>query len=427
MKGGLVLPGKKEATSLEWKIKRPRTLGRVRIPLGESEGGPVRVCVAVGDAVRTGQKIGEPKTSGGVFVHASVTGKVTAISRFPHPVLEEMTMVEIVPDPAENPIPGLGEERKNWRNLRAGSFLEIFREAGLVDMDAASRPLHRLVSEYAEAGTGILILNACESEPYLTSDYALTMSHPLDILKGAEILRRVSGAEKVVMATEDSKLELAEVLKSKIYFLKWKHFDVLALPSRYPQGHNSLLMGEVMERVSGSKTTAAVCNVATAFAVFEAVAMNKPLYERAVTVGGECVMEPKNLWLRIGSSFADAITACRGFLREPGKLLMGGPMTGLAQTDKGVSVHKGTQGILALPPEAVKTGSQVSCIRCGRCIDVCPAGISPAMIGLAVDNGLRSLAKNRGAGLCVECGACSYVCPSKRPVMKLVRQAADKI
>jgi electron transport complex protein RnfC len=424
MRGGLILPWKKEAALFEWKIKRPRGVGRVRVPLGEPGCGTLRACVDVGQHVRTGQKIGEPQTALGVAAHAGVSGKVSDIALFPHPISGKMPAVEIIPDREEKTVPGLGAERKDWGGLPEGFLVELFCESGLVEMGGYGRALHRLVSAHRQKGAEILIVNACESEPYLTSDYALAMSHPLDILKGAEILRRLIGAERAVIATGDDKLEAAELLKSKIYFLKWDHFEVAILPARYPQDHDEILAHEIMRKKGAERNGAAVYNIATAFAVYEAVVMNKPLYERAVTVGGECLIEPKNLWLRIGSSFSDAIAACRGFLREPERLLMDGPMRGTAQTDKQMPVLKGTHGILALPKMTKNSPARMPCIRCGRCIENCPAGLSPMMITVAYEGGFKTLAKSYAPHFCIGCGNCTYVCPAKIPLAERVAAAA---
>ena len=170
-----------------------------------------------------------------------------------------------------------------------------------------------------------------------------------------------------------------------------------------------------------------VYNAAAAFSVYEAVALQKPFYERPVTVGGECVTQPRNLWARIGTEFGDLVKACRGLLREPRKVVMNGPMRGTAQSSLEVPVIPGTQGILALPKEAAKPAPPEACTRCGRCLEVCPVEISPAMITLAAENDFFELAEEYGVGECIECGNCAYVCPSKRPMVELIRYAESNL
>lgn len=164
-------------------------------------------------------------------------------------------------------------------------------------------------------------------------------------------------------------------------------------------------------------------NVATAYAVYEAIVLQKPLVERAVTVGGECVGQSQNVWIPLGTSFEESFKFCRGFLREPRRVIMGGPMRGKSQATLAVMVTANTQAILALPKEIVVTEEVQPCIRCHRCVEVCPVGISPVMITLAAEKELFDIARAWGVEACIECGCCSYICPAKRPMVELIRYA----
>ena len=392
---GIRLEGKKDATTLVWTLKRFDPPPKVCIPIN---GAPL---VRVGDKVKTGQKIAEPTDSQSVSVHASLSGNITAIDIFPHPFLGRSQAIEIESDKQDQKIPGFGTERPAWQRLGPEELLTLFQDSGLVDLDLETTPVHLKALPAPK-----LILNACEPEPYLTCEHALMMSHPLEILKGAEILRKAAGAEEVVIVTQDDKREAAEILKSKIYFLKWPHVQVQMTPSIYPAQFEAF-------------------NIATAFAVYEAVVLQKPFIERAVTVGGECLIEPKNVWARMGTDFETLIKYARGFLRQPGKVLAGGPMTGAAQNSLAAAVTPGLPGLLALPEELVKPEQVEPCIRCGLCAAACPVDISPAMITLAAEQDLFELAKDYGAEACIECGNCTYVCPSKRPMLELVQYALN--
>lgn len=409
---------KKHLSLVTWAIKKPYAPSFIRVPISVEEA---EACVVVGENVVVGQVLARPLTSEGVFVHAGISGEVTRIQNFPHPLKGETLSIEIQSDGKSDLFHAAGMEKINYENYSADDMATIFQEKGIVDL-ASHSPLHHLAGMLHN---GLLVLNGCESEPYVTSDHALMMSHPLEILKGAEILRKFLGAAQVAVVLEDNKLEVAELIRSKMYFLKWKHFDAYVFPARYPQGAAPILLQSLKKRTSW-QGEAKVLGVDTAFAVYEAMALQKPFFERVVTVGGECVADAHNVWMPIGASFESAIRACRGLLREPRKLVMGGPMAGTAQRNWHVPIISSTTAILALPKEVSIPHEISACTRCGDCNDACPAGISPAMIALAAEKGLFELAADWGADSCFECGNCSYVCPSKRPMVELMRYADSR-
>lgn len=410
---------------------------RVHIPLVQADGTETIPRVAIGSHVRIGEKIADPAQSSGVSLHASISGYVSSIARCHDPLAGEVEAVEITSDERDERLPEIGHERAGWSELQPEEIRRLLRQSGVVELDLGMTPVHDKARQKGLSSIRTLILNACEPEPYVASSYSLIMSHALEVLRGAEILRKMYGAEQVLVATEENKLEAAELFKSKIYFLKWNHVEVRTLPGLFPQGDEKILVkqlfqGKLQHGRSHLSVTydnkkiaedAIVHEAATAFAVFEAVVLQKPLYERVVTVGGECIVEPKNLWVRLGTEWSDLVKECRGLLREPRKVLMGGPMKGVAQTSWKVPAVKGTQAILALPKEVARPEEVEPCTRCGRCLEVCPVGISPAMITLAAERDLFEVASNYGADECIGCGNCAYICPSKRPMMELIRYA----
>ena len=441
---GIRLERKKDASLLNWNLKRPYPPEKIHIPI------PVAAepCVRVGDIVQTGQKIAEPKGPGGVSLHASMPGVVERIENFPDAVGRKSLMIEIRKHGEPKPIPA-AEARKGWTEIPAEELLRIFQYSGLVTTDPRMEPVHVKLGRHAGART--IIINGCEPEPYITGEQVLTLSHPVEILKGAELLKKALGAVptpinirgsemgavpatvdpqeikvgagKIIFALESSNLEMMELIKSKIYFLKWEHAEVRSVPALYPQGLESTLL---QAWFPGEEEKAVVFPASTAFAAYEAVALGKSFYEKVVTVGGECVVEPRSLWLPIGISFHDAIQACKGVMREPQKILMGGPMAGTVQATSEVPVMVGTTAILALPKEVVKDAIAEPCIRCNLCVDHCPVSLSPAMITLAADQKEFATAEEWGVSECIECGNCAYVCPSKRPMLELIRLARSR-
>lgn len=408
MAQGLRLQGKKETTLLGWTIRRIPNPKKIFIPLRQDAERFSIPCVSTGEVVKIGQKIAEPGNPFSLPLFSSIPGVVKSIhAEALHPFGGNCEAIEIEAEPGNLKNSETFSERPHWNEEDRESLLRLFQENGLVDLDEGLPSLHLK----ATAKMKTLILNACEPEPYQTSEHALMMSHPLEILKGAEILRRAAEAEQILILIQDDKLEVAETLKSKIYFLKWKNVEVEVIPSLYPHGKSAMLVRRYQQEVF---------NIATAYAVYEAVVMQKPFYERVVTVAGECVIEPKNIWARIGMDFESVLKAGKGLLRAPEKLIAGGPMSGKALASSEAVLTAQVSALLALPHELVRKSSSEPCIRCGDCVSVCPVNIHPAFISIAAERGLKALGLGYGAEQCVFCGNCSYVCPSQRPMMELI-------
>jgi electron transport complex protein RnfC len=409
---GIRLERKKDASLLNWNLKRPYPPEKIFVPIPLAASP----CVRTGDKVEIGQKIATPQSPEGVSVHASISGTVERVAAFPDSFGKKSLMIEIHRPRESKPHPAW-ELRKDWEQVRAEKIPEILRDSGLMTTDPRLDPVH--VKLASHAGTKTVLINLCDPEPYITCEQVLAMSHPVEILRGAELLRKACAAEKILVAIESCNQEMAELIKSKIYFLKWTHVEVRTVPALYPQGlENALLQAWF----PGDEGRAVTFSTSTAFAVYEAIALQKPFFERVVTVGGECVVEPRSLWLPLGISFRDAIHACKGVMREPSKVLMGGPMAGEVQANLEVPVTAATGAILALPREIVKDEIREPCIRCNRCVDHCPVLLSPAMITLAVETGEFAVAREWNASDCIECGVCAYVCPAKRPMLELIRR-----
>ena len=408
---------RKKISSLLNTLKRPYAPKQVLLPLYGGPAAELTPYFKIGEHVQVGQKIAAPQTADGVPVYASLSGKIEKTATVLLPNGQKCLAVEITgdTDPASSQFV---ETKKEIEGFTQEDLLGIFQERGLLTTDEKMEPVHVKAKKNATART--VVINCSEPEPYITSGQMLFTLNPIEILKGAELLRKAVGAEKAVMVIEDANREEYELIKSKIYLSKWETIKTKIIPTVYPAGREDFLLKDFQGDV-------VVWDVATAYAVYEAVYLQKPFYERVVTVAGECIVEPRNLWLPFGFFFQDAIQSCKGFLRDPRKVLAGGPMTGTAQETLDVPVTAGTNAILALPPVVARESHEQPCIRCNRCVDTCPVSLSPAMITIAAEHAEFEIAERRGAMDCVECGVCNYVCPSERPMATLLRLAKEKI
>ena len=323
-KKGVVLPDFKERSLSSTQIHVPQSVRFVTILLHQHVGARLKPCVSEGDPVFVGTKIAEGLEWSSVPLHSSVSGFVSKV---------EEDSVTIESDEADRLAPSIQVHTEI--QMGPDQLVEMIREAGIVDLGGTAFPTHVRALEARAKGVETLILNGCESEPFLTADHMLMLNHPVEILKGAELLRIACGAKRALIAIEKNKLEAVEVLNSKNYNLKIHTVQTMTLAVRYPQGSERALAEAVLghklrRRSSPIESGILVENVATAFAVFEAVHLKKPLYQRVITVGGPCVVEPKNLWARIGTRAQDLIRSAKGLMRAPDRVIFGGPMTGQA-------------------------------------------------------------------------------------------------
>ncbi|MBI4970452.1 MAG: RnfABCDGE type electron transport complex subunit C [Candidatus Omnitrophica bacterium] len=396
---GIRLEGHKDYILSEPRIRVCETPKRIVIPVASSE-----LIVSIGENILRGQKI----TNGLLPLRATTSGTVTAIEPRPHPQCGQVLAVDIEADGKDASIEDLGRERSDSEieSMLADDLRYIARENGIANLDS----------------TDIVIINGSESEPYLTADYLLMQHKPVEILRGVEFLLRASGAKEAVIAISEDMRQCYEIFASKMFTHKIQKIRLHWLKSTYPQGFDIQLTAQILDkpRRLAQDAGAAIFSVPQAFAFFEAVKFRKPFLERVVTVAGGCVMQPQNVWARFGTSFKDVFEQCGNFLRFPSRVIMNGPMTGVAQDTLDVPVIPATCGVLAFPKEENILEEAAPCIRCGECIPVCPVSVNSAAIVEAVMNSPRIRASSFHPENCIECGNCSYICPSKIPVMDLV-------
>lgn len=392
---------------------------QVAIPLQQHIGAPCEPLVGVGDRVLRYQKIGD---GAGLCapVHASVSGTVAAIEPRPHPS-GRMVMAIVI----ENDFQNESVELHPAANADADTVLQAIREAGIVGMGGAAFPGNpKALSAMGQVDT--LIANGCECEPYITADDCLLCTKIREVLAGMEILRNLLKPQRTVLAMEDNKQEAIGKIRESLD--DYPHVSLMILPTRYPQGSEKQLIRAVTGRevAPGNLPVSVGCavfNVSTMAAVFRAVALGMPLTERIVTVSGEAVALPGNFIVPIGTSFQDLIAEAGGLRKDGARVISGGPMMGIVQGDLSVPVVKATNSILCLPEE---TGAaQTPCLRCGKCVGVCPMGLQPLYFARFERN------PEELAGLhildCVECGCCAYICPGKLPLVETIRRAKQML
>jgi electron transport complex protein RnfC len=301
---------------------------------------------------------------------------------------------------------------------------------GIVGMGGAAFPTHVKLSPPKEKPIDTFIINGAECEPYLTADHRLMLEEPENILEGARIAMHILGVERGIIAIESNKPDAIEKMRGLAEDIPELH--VFALKVRYPQGAEKQLIKTLVNRevpFSGGlpmDVGVIVQNVGTLSAIYKAVRFGIPLIERITTVTGSGVHEPKNLRVRIGTPIRALIEACGGFTSDVGKVIMGGPMMGVSQYSVEVPV-KGTSGILVQPLSEVEEGVTQPCIRCGSCIQACPAGLMPTVLAVFAQRDLFEEAERYDVVDCIECGCCNYVCPAKIPLVHLLRYAKAEV
>lgn len=418
------LPLKKEMSLGTWTLKRPNPPERLRIPVFTDAPFYQNPCVIPGQMVSCGMKIAEPRSSAGIPVFSPLNGVVSEIARAETAMGEPVVTIEIQVDKKNSfnylPLP----ENSSWMEATQERLRAQIREAGVIFCGREPRPLISVL-EKGLFHKKTLIINACESEPYVTAGQVLLLGQPLEILKGAEILRRAAGLKEIVIALSEDVGQAAEVLKSKIYFLKWEHVQVRIFPSRYPQDDPSVLLPAIDPELSNIEPRYLhgwpLPDLMTVYAAYEAVVFGKPFFERVVTVTGECMVQPRNYLLPFGLSAADALKAGKGVLREPGRLIAGGVMRGRAIVSTDAPVSAAMDALIALPKENTSEAKEVDCVRCGECAEVCPSDLAPALIAMAVRGQDYAHARELGAGQCIACGNCAYICPSHLPLVEMIR------
>ncbi len=402
-------------------IEAPAPL-RVTVAMSQHVGAPAACCVKVGDVVNMGQIIGQAQGAISAPVHASVSGKVVSVGTCIVPNGREVAAVVIQNDFEDRWDEAMLAQKQSG-DVAPERIIQMARDFGITGLGGATFPTAvKLDTSKLDPKPDTLIINGSECEPYLTSDHRLMVEKADSIADGIMLAMKASGVSKAFVGIEDNKMDAVEAMKKAAA----GRFEVVALPAKYPQGFEKMLIYSLTGRKvpDGALPSAVQCvvlNVGTCAALSEAVREGHPIVKRVVTISGH-VGKPGNYLVRIGTSTMDLADMVGGFGPDVRKIVIGGPMMGMTVPTLNIPVTRNYGGLLALGDEGVAP-KESACIRCGRCIKACPMHLMPTRIDAFVRHSDFDGAINAGAMTCMECGSCTYVCPAKRELTQSIRMA----
>jgi electron transport complex protein RnfC len=410
------------------KLALPKS---VFIPVAQHIGAPAQALVKKGDPVKVGQLIAKAGGFVSANIHSSVSGTVSKVDLSPdssgYPKQGIFVLVE-----GDEWEAGIDTSSVLIEEFEADSkkIIDKINEAGIVGLGGATFPTHVKLVPPQGMKAEILLINGVECEPYLTSDHRVMLEKGPEVLVGVRLLMCALQVEKAAIGIENNKPDAIAHLQKLT--ANDPSIEVVPLKVKYPQGGEKQLIKAVTGREVPSGALpiavgAVVNNVGTALAVYEAVQKNKPLIERVVTITGKSVAKPSNFLVRIGTPVQELIDAAGGLPEDTGKIISGGPMMGRAVASADIPVTKGTSGILIMPETEAKREKMKDCIRCGRCITVCPMGLEPFYLMLVADKQIWDKAEASKIMDCIECGSCSYTCPADRPLLDYIRLGKGKV
>ena len=404
-------------------------------PLSQHIGAPAKPLVKKGDKVKVGTMIAEAGGYVSAPVYSSVSGTVWKVDSaidatgYQKPAI----IINVEGDEWEESIDRTDtlETVGAHPELTPEEIVARVQRAGVTGMGGAGFPTHVKLCPPPTAKAECVILNGVECEPYITSDYRLMMEHAAEIVEGFRLLMKAAKVDKGYIGIEDNKPQAIALLSELT--MADDHIEVVALAKKYPQGGEKQLVDAVIRRQVPAPPAipvhvgAIVQNVGTAYAVYQAVMKNKPLFERYTTVTGKQIAHPGNFLVRMGTPFGQLIGKCGGLPEGSHKVLAGGPMMGKAVVSLDVPVCKGTNSITVLSGDDARRKAVQPCIRCGKCVDACPMGLEPYLLATLSANGLYERAEQECIVSCISCGSCQFTCPSHRPILDNILLGKAKV
>ncbi|MGI6432836.1 MAG: electron transport complex subunit RsxC [Sphaerochaetaceae bacterium] len=428
-KGGVHPQDKKELSNRQ-PIEQLPMPPELIIPLSQHLGAPATPVKAKGETVAAGEKIGEASSFISTDIHCPVNGTIADIKKVTLANSIICDAFVIIPDEKE---PYGSWTEQPYDHLNTEELLAIVKKMGIVGTGGATFPTHVKLIVPKGAHIDALVINGVECEPYLTADHRLMLENTAEVLKGVMLIAKMTAPKRIIIGVENNKKDAIAALRAAIDEASLP-IEVMALKVKYPQGdEKQLLKATIKREIPSGKLPldvgAVVVNIGTSYAVYEAVALGKPLIDRVVTVSGEAMAQKKNLRVPIGAKMADLIAYAGGFATTVDKMISGGPMMGFAFFDDQTPVTKGTSGLLALKEQTKKRVRQTPCISCGSCVAACPMGLQPTKLYRLIEHRQYEEAMRLNLMDCKECGCCSYSCPAHLPLvhgMKLGKRLGRK-
>ena len=409
-KGGVHPPERKEYANSKALVRLPIPSELV-VSMSQHLGAPAKPIKEKGDHVEKGEKIALASSFISADVHSPVSGTIKDIRKVTMANSVTCDAFVIEPDPQQ---PEAFTKKVDYQDYSKEKLLEEIKDKGIVGLGGATFPLHVKITIPAGRKVDALVINGVECEPYLTADHRLMLERTKEVLEGIMICNRILNPARTIIGIEENKKDAALALEKEIE-LRSLPIEVCLLRMKYPQGDEKQLINAAIGREIPSgklplDVGAVVVNVGTTYAVYEALAYGKPLYERIVTVTGDCIAQPCNVIAPIGAKVKNLISFAGGFSKEPDKLVSGGPMMGFSFYDEETPIAKGTSGILAITDE--KDYRKSACLNCGKCVAACPIGLVPTKLYSLITHARYEEAMANHLMDCKECGCCSFSCPA---------------